>query len=257
MNLKFAIRHFLCAGYYKGHRVHSPNIFNFFEKAIFSKKKFNYQNAENANKNLKNSKQIIHSLSIGARGNGQIVEKKVSDIAKKSSSCGKYGRLLQRISAFLQPKTIVELGTSLGIGTMYLSQGCPNAKIITVEGCNETLNIAKKNFKNFNFNNIVPINANFNDVLDDILQKNTDTGLIFVDGNHTYKDTINYYSAICKFNNKKIVAIFDDINWSQGMTKAWREIQTAPQTIVAIETARMGIVFFDDNLTKKNYCTRF
>lgn len=257
LNFLFAIKHFFCAGYYKGHRVHSPNIYNFFEKAIFSKKQFDYSAAENANNALKKSKQKIQSLSIGAKGTGKITEKKVSDIAKKSSSCGRYGRLLQRISAFLQPSTIVELGTSLGIGTIYLASGCESAKIITVEGCSETLKIAKQNFIKFNKQNIETINANFNDVLEPILKQNTNTSLIFVDGNHTYDDTISYFSTICKYANDNLVVIFDDINWSKGMTKAWRKIQNTSQVVVSVETARMGIIFFNKALTKKNYCTRY
>lgn len=257
MDILFTLKHLLFSGFYNGHRVHSPNIFDFYIKAIFSKENFDYSLAENTLKNLKKSKQKIKVLSVGAKGNGSITEKEISKIAKNSSSYGRYGRLLQRISAYLKPKKILELGTSLGIGTIYLSSGYKDSKVITIEACPQTQKFAENNFKNLGIINIKSINANFDDVLDTILTENEDISLIFVDGNHTYEATKKYFATICQHAKKQTVAIFDDINWSSGMSKAWNEIKNSEKTIVAIETLRMGIIFFDSNLTQKIYCTRY
>ena len=43
-----------------------------------------------------------------------------------------------------QPATILELGTSLGITTSYLSLAKPDARLITMEGSKEIADVAKK-----------------------------------------------------------------------------------------------------------------
>lgn len=257
MDILFTLKHFILSGHVNGHRVHSPNVFNFFKGAIFSKEKFDYSLAENSRKKFIKSSEKIQTLTIGAKGDGKtLVEKKISEIAKKSSSYGKYGRLLQRISAYLKPKKILELGTSLGIGTLYLSAGCPEAKIITVEASKETSEFASRNFKSLGLENIECINAEFENVLEKILKENPDIELIYVDGNHTFEATSSYFLQFRKFASQNAVFLFDDINWSRGMSKAWRDIKNALCTRVSIETMRLGIVFFR-KYTVKEYCVRF
>ncbi len=257
MDILFTLRHFFTAKYRNGFGVHSPNIYDFFTKVIFTKEKFDYSQAEISLVRFKSSKQKIMVTSAGAKGDGSKHERAISDIAKSSSSFGKYGQLLQRMAAYLKPAGILELGTSLGIGTIYMASGSPGSAIVTVEACPETAAVASENFKLLGLDNILSINGDFDNVLEDILNNHEPFGLIYVDGNHTYEATKRYYEIIAAHSNDDTVAIFDDINWSKGMSKAWDEIKCDPKTTVAIETMRMGIVFFNTKLTQKIYCTRF
>ncbi|MCR5455084.1 MAG: class I SAM-dependent methyltransferase [Bacteroidales bacterium] len=257
MDILFTLRHLIKAGHRNGHGVHSPNIYEFFEKAIFSKEVFNYSNAEESLKLFKQSKETILVTSAGAKGNGEKYQRRVADIAKSSSSYGKYGRLLQRIASYLHPDHILELGTSLGIGTIYMASGSPLSLVTTVEACPETSKTAERNFKRIGIDNIIPKVSNFDDIIQQLITPGR-FGLIYVDGNHTYEATMRYYNIIEQAaDGGECVAIFDDINWSRGMAKAWYEICEKPGTIVAIETMRMGIVFFNKKLTKNIYVTRF
>ncbi|MBR4215230.1 MAG: class I SAM-dependent methyltransferase [Bacteroidales bacterium] len=256
MNLIFTLRHFLKAGYYNGHRVHSPNIFNFFKYVIFSKEKFDYTLAENVYSQFRKNRDNITVTTFGAKG-GKTKEVKISSLAKKSSSKGKYGRLLQRTANFLQPRKILELGTSLGVGTLYLSSGSPDSKIITIEGCTSIHNFARESFAVNNAQNIEAVNSGFDEVLDNLITENQDIDLVYIDGNHTYQATMDYYELFSRCLESGAVLLFDDINWSKGMSKAWREIVKDSKSTVTIETARMGIVFLNPKLTPKHYCTRF
>ena len=55
---------------------------------------------------------------------------------------------------YYQPSAILELGTSLGITTTYLSLAKPEAKLVTMEGSKEIERVAKLNFKTSELNNI-------------------------------------------------------------------------------------------------------
>ncbi len=257
MDILFTLRHIVKAGHKNGKGVHSPNTYKFFEQAIFSKEQFDYSKAEDSLKRFKKSDKTINVTSAGAKGDGSKHPRRIADIAKSSSSYGKYGRLLQRIAHYLHPDHILELGTSLGIGTIYLASGSPLSLVTTVEACPETSKTAQENFKKEGIDNIIAKVSDFDSIIGDLIKPGR-FGLIYVDGNHTYDATMRYYKLISQAaEGGDVVAIFDDIDWSKGMSKAWDEICKQPDTIAAIETLRMGIVFFNKNLTQKTYITRF
>ena len=69
----------------------------------------------------------------------------VADIARHAAVNRKFGRLLYRIAQHYKPEQIIELGTSLGIGTHYLALGNPDAAVITVEADPALAAIASEN----------------------------------------------------------------------------------------------------------------
>lgn len=64
-----------------------------------------------------------------------------------------------------QPKTILELGTSLGISTSYLASVNSESNIFTIEGSEEIAKIAKNNFKELELTNVRSISGNFDSEL--------------------------------------------------------------------------------------------
>jgi len=67
--------------------------------------------------------------------------------------------------------------------------------------------------------------------------------MIFVDGNHTYKATVRYFNAFKGIHCNSIIMIFDDINWSNDMLRAWKKIRNSSNTGIIIDLYRMGIIF--------------
>ena len=71
----------------------------------------------------------------------------ISSIAKNAAKPKKFGQLLFRMVKYYQPATILELGTSLGITTSYLSLAKPDARLITMEGSKEIAELPKEILK--------------------------------------------------------------------------------------------------------------
>ena len=71
-------------------------------------------------------------LNVEDFGAGSAISKSdrrsVASIAKNSSKSKKYGQLLYRMVNYYEPGTILELGTSLGITTSYLSLAKPESQ---------------------------------------------------------------------------------------------------------------------------------
>jgi predicted O-methyltransferase YrrM len=227
-------------------------------KCFYDKKNYpeysilkNYRNSLLANKN---------TIEVTDFGAGSRVFKSntraINQIAKNAGISSKRAELLFRIVNYFQPENILEIGTSLGLATSALALGNKNAKIITLEGCPNTLSIAKIQLQKFNFNTIEYINAEFSTYLTTHNLKPTTYNLIYFDGNHSKNATLEYFELLLPTITNDSVWIFDDIHWSKDMEEAWELIKNHPKVKVTIDTFQWGIVFFRSEQEKEHFVIR-
>src|SRR4030095_13993779 len=107
----------------KGHGMHSPFVFEFITKVMNDKNNYPaYQNVESLRKQLLRDSRLFIVEDFGVGGKFlKKYEKSINSIARNAAKSKKYGQLLFRVVRHFQPSTILELGTSLGITTSYLS----------------------------------------------------------------------------------------------------------------------------------------
>lgn len=238
------------------HGIHSPFVFSLVTKCFYDEKKYaeysvlkNYRNSILANKT---------TIEVSDFGAGSRVFKSntraINQIAKKAGISSKRAELLFRITNYFQSENILEIGTSLGLATSAISLGNPKAKITTLEGCANTLAVAKEYFQHFNFTNINSVNTEFSYYLKNLKPQIQD--LIYFDGNHSKKATLEYFELLLPTITNDSVWIFDDIHWSQDMEEAWKIIQNHSKVTVTIDTFEWGIVFFREEQKKQNFVIR-
>lgn len=239
------------------HSVHSPFVFSFITKCLYNKKNFiEYEKLVKFRNLLYQNKQIIQVTDYGA---GSRVfnsnSRQVSKIAKTAGISKKRAKILFLITNYFKPNSILEFGTSLGLATLPLFLGNKNAQIITVEGCFETIKIAKNNSEFLNKENINFINSRFTEYLN-FIKKNTTFDLIYFDGNHSKDATIQYFEKLIPTKNNDSIWIFDDIHWSEEMENAWGIIKNHPEVTVTIDTFQWGIIFFRKQQAKEHFNIR-
>ena len=183
--------------------------------------------------------------------------KKVSDITKTALKRSKYAQLLFRLALERKPKTILELGTSLGLTTLYLSYAHGASQIITIEGSKEVAQIAAQNFKKFKRSKIDLRIGKFSDHLPNILKQVQELEFVFIDGHHDEEATIAYFEDLLTRKTENSLFIFDDIHWSAGMEKAWKYVKSHKDVFVTIDLFEMGLVFFMKRNQKEHFLIRF
>lgn len=244
----------------KGHGVHSPFVFDFIIHVLNDKKKYEcYGKIESLRKKLLTNDTIIEVEDFGA-GSAVIPFKNrvVKDIAASSLKKKKYAQLLFRIAKYYQAKTIVELGTSFGITTCYLASANADLKIITLEGAHNIANIALENFQEMKLTNVELLEGNFEKTLSLLNDKIENIDLLFVDGNHRRKATLEYFDLFLKKSTEQSIFIFDDIHWSGEMEEAWELIQQHDSVTMTIDLFFVGLVFFNkDFKVKQHFSIRF
>lgn len=241
------------------HGLHSPFVYKLVDEVIYDREhKPAYDKIEKERDHLlvDDTYITVTDLGAGSRVNKNN-RKKISDITINALKSPKLAQLLYRLTAFVKPKTIVELGTCLGITTLYLHEAAPNAKVYTLEGCPETANVAKKVFSHAGLTDLKPIVGNFDDTLGDVLGKHEKLDLVYIDGNHQRVATLNYFEQCLPKVHEDTMLIFDDIYWSEGMKQAWAQIKANPRVTVTVDLFWIGLVFFKTGRVKEDFKIRF
>ncbi|WP_445455266.1 O-methyltransferase [Flavobacterium sp. HNIBRBA15423] len=239
------------------HGIHSPFIYDLVTKCFYNKTKYpEYIILKKYRKLLLENKNTIQVTDFGA---GSRIFKsntrKINKIAKTAGISPKNAKLLFRITNYFQPENILEIGTSLGLATSALSLGNQKAKITSLEGCPNTIAIAKNQLElsKINIDNINFINAEFTEYLSTYNTQPTTYNFIYFDGNHSKKATLEYFESLLPTITNETLWLFDDIHWSKEMEEAWEIIKKHPKVKVTIDTFQWGIVFFRQEQEKEHF----
>lgn len=251
----YYVIHFVTARNSQGFGVHSPYLFDFIRYVISEKNPFYiFADIEKQREKLLNDSTIIQKNDFGTGASKQF---KVCDIASKSICSPRKGQLLCRIVNYLKLNNVLELGTSFGISTAYIASLSNTRKCVTLEGCENTTNIARQTFSALNLSNIEIITGNIDNTIQNALNKLSTIDFVYIDANHSLDATIRYFELIQPRLSEKAVVVFDDIYWSKDMKLAWEKIKSNVKVTSTFDMYDFGIAFFNPDLKAKNYKLRF
>jgi len=249
------LRYYLTASNGKGHGIHSPFIFKFITRVLNDHTLYKeYDKVEKLRQQLLNDRTVLNVLDFGAGSSlTKANQRSVASIVKNAAKSKKLAQLLFRMVRTYQPGNILELGTSLGITTSYLSLAKPDTKLVTLEGAEEVAAIAKRNFTFLELQNISLVEGNFDNILSSVIPGLSSVDFSFIDGNHRKEPTERYfYQLLNKVHNDSIL-VFDDIHWSREMEQAWETIRNHPSARCTIDLFFIGIVFFRQEFHEKQH----
>ncbi len=242
------------------HDLHSPFLFRFYSELIKNKFPFSdFEKLAKLRQQLLLNNQIIEITDFGA-GSKKINNNKrvVSQITKHGIAQKKQAEFLYRLVNDINPKTIVELGASVGLTTLYLAKAAPKATVYTFEGCPNLVQFASALFIKQQQQNIQIIQGDFNNTFPDFINTHNNVDLLYIDGNHAYEPTMKYFEMALTKKTAQSVFIFDDINWSVGMQKAWKEISQHREVKLSLDFFFFGMVFFrTENKEKEHFVLKF
>lgn len=241
--------------------MHSPFVYSLVDKVFRNQKEHQaFAVIRERRRKFLHKSQTIEITDFGSGANFQEYVHRfesVSAITRNSSVSEKYGRFLFRLVEHFGPQTIIELGTSVGISTLYLALANPKAKVYTVEGCSTKSEQAAACFSELGISTIEQHIGRFDLVLPDLVKQVGKLDFAFIDGNHTYEATRANFETLLSIADNETIFVFDDIHWSADMHKAWNEIIDYERVTVSIDVFRMGIVFLRKELSKQNFVIRF
>ena len=276
------LRHQLTAWNTGGEGVHSPYLFEWVRMVMMDKNAYYiWGEIECCREKMLRDERELEFVDYGSgklKGeNGKLKgengeRRRVCDIARRSLAKRKYAQMLSRLVNWLGAShslengsgtacslefrglTIVELGTSLGVTTAYMAAMDSRNRVVTFEGCEAVANIAKENWKALNINNIECRVGEID--VEELVGDIERLDVAFIDANHTYVSTCEYFDILAGIVHEKSVIVVDDIHYTEEMEKAWKAICADERVTSTIDLYQMGLVFFDKHYWKRHYTMR-
>lgn len=240
--------------------MHSPFVFNFILHVLNNGSGYlPPKEIETLRKDLLKDGRALEIEDLGAGSRVAFSKNRsVQQLAASALKPKKYAQLLFRLVKHYKPRTILELGTSLGVTTAYLAAANDDANIITVEGCTSIAAVAQENFNALGLSNIKLATGNFDSVLPSVLRLLPSLDLAYIDGNHRYEPTMNYFHTLLPQLHNDSVLVFDDIHWSAEMEKVWDEIKAHPSVRCTVDVFFLGFVFLRNEFkTPQHFIVRY
>lgn len=238
------------------HSLHSPFLYDLYTNIINADPTPDLE-IEKLRVDLLKSNREIEVTDLGAASKHFAHSKrKINAIAETSISSVRLSALYSRLAEYAEAKTIVELGTSFGVNTLYLAQK-KGVKVYTFEGSESIAEIAEDTFTFAGAKNIELIRGNINRTLYSTLSRIPKVDFALIDANHQYEPTLNYFEELLMKVHAKSVMVIDDIHSNPGMHKAWKDLCRHDLVHTTLDLYRCGILFFDPSLTKQHVVLQF
>lgn len=238
------------------HSLHSPFLYDLYSKVINVEPVADLEIEKLRFDLLKIHREIVVEDIGAASKHFTSGRRKISEIAETSLSTIRFSSLYHRLAGYASAKTIVELGTSFGLNTLYLAKQT-GVKVYTFEGSASIAEVAEDTFRFSAATNIEIIKGNINSTLYATLSRIPKVDFAFIDANHQYEATKKYFAELLMKVHHKSIMVLDDIHGNPGMAKAWKEICTHELVHTSLDLYRCGILFFDPSLTKQHVVLQF
>ena len=235
--------------------VHSPFLYDLLTNVLdTSKEYYAYGPLENMRHQLQKDDRLLRITDLGAGSmtlSGK--EREVKSIASTSLSGSTKCRILFNLADHYGCRSVLELGTSLGVSSAYLASSSKNAIIKTLEGDPAIADIARQVHSQLSLSNIEVVTGAFGLTLENVLVSMTKPDLVFLDGHHQREPLLRYYEKILGFCHENTIVVVDDIYWSADMEEAWKQLISRPEVTLSVDLFEVGILFFRKSLSKENY----
>lgn len=239
-------------------QVHSPRFFDLANAVLEDQREYYaFRDIEAIRLKMLASPVTIDLEDYGASDGATPVLRRdvpVRQLARQAASSPRQGRALFRLAQLLRPARMLELGTSVGVGAMYLATGARQARFITLEGSETCAQVARVNLDLLGLGQNVRVKTGpFRETLPQALQALGAVDLVFVDGHHNGDAALQYFEQCLPYAHEQTVLVFDDLYWSTGMTGAWRQIQQHPRVTGTIDFFDLGLVLLDPGIREKQH----
>lgn len=230
-------------------KIHSPYLFQFY-LAVFKNK----DKPRIAQALLKMRKQLLQNNDFVNDTFHYSNEKRtIAQVTKSSPKSFYWQNVIFRTCKYLKVKNALEFGTNLGFTAAAISEAIGNkGKLITIEGNSDIAKQASIIHSKLNQKNIKLLVSDFDSALENPVLQKRKFDLIFIDGNHQYEATLKYFNWSIEHLATHGVIILDDIHWSKGMEKAWKELVKNPKATLCVDVFQLGFVFTNPDLSQQN-----
>jgi predicted O-methyltransferase YrrM len=227
--------------------VHSPFVASFLRFVFMDDRAYySFRDIEQFRALLLKNRYRIRIVDFGAGSRANPSQwREVRDIVRHGAVSGQVGRFLFRAVLFVRPGSMLEMGTSLGISTLYLRTAGARRPFITMEGCPDIAVAARDNLLRLGCSDVEVVEGPFSETLHEVLDRYGQLDFLYLDGDHRAGSSYAYFLACLEKAGPRSVFVIADIHWSEEMEAAWARMQAHPRVCASVDNFHLGFLFFD------------
>jgi predicted O-methyltransferase YrrM len=157
-----------------------------------------------------------------------------------------WAEILFHLTRARKPQRVLELGTCVGISGSYIASALRlngQGRLWTLEGSPATTRLAQETFVDLGLTDwVTSLVGPFHQTLGPCLAEHGPFDLVFIDGHHDGKATVDYFEQIKPHAGVDALLIFDDIAWSPDMARAWEVVSADAAVKAQVRLGGMGAV---------------
>lgn len=232
------------------YRIHPPFLYHLLRKTFDRTRIFyDFDLLWQIRDKLKRSHEKIPDSSFSIRHGQHHLS--LAQFSKKALHPPEDLHQLYRLVQFLKPQRILELGAGPGLSSSCLALANAVGMVSSIDGNPYFGKISNEIFRDFQIKNAQFIVAEFDSYFSHSADQSFD--FVMLDGDHRYEAVLKNLKMIRDRIQERSCVVVDDIHWSSGMYRAWKELRETSGASCTLETTRWGILFFNPNLTPGHY----
>ena len=186
---------------------------------------------------------IIAAAGPAARGHAERLAEATA-AARWMSLPPVWGRFLMRLVRELAPRSCLELGTGFGLSTAYQAAALElngEGRITSLD--QEALTaIARPGLEGLGLGERVELTGGMiEETLAAAVKRVAPIDYALLDADHTEEGTLNAFDAVAPHLGDGAVVVLDDVNWTDGMRRAWAAVERRDCVTATVGLRRVGI----------------
>lgn len=167
-----------------------------------------------------------------------------------------WAKLLFRLVRALEPETVLELGSCVGISAAYLGAGLRlngHGRLISLEGVPALAERSARTLEELGLTDVGEIRlGEFGETLPAAIDDLKPVGCAFIDGNHEETATLEYAEQVLATAAPEALLVFDDINYDDSMRRAWQTIRHDQRYALTIDLRAVGLAVVSESAASRH-----
>lgn len=247
------LRYLFQSKHRRGYGVHSPSVFRLITLVIEERLPYYSYFLIEKIRYLSNRKGVDVFLS----EEGELFEKNKVCLAKWGQLGIAYDQILFRLVNYYKPKTIVELGTTMGFSTLYLATPNSQAHVITLSEKKEISDFAKNNFKKSSVCNILLKEGDIESNFRKLIQEQVQFDFLSINCTMLPRGFYSYCNTLLQKGSFGGVIVINEPYFWESNRDDLKKIKLHDQVRVVIDLFHIVILILDSNLQKEEFVLRY